>query len=86
MTTVTKRRASKAVTPAVKWDVHVDPPEEMNALNQTTGKWVKKMGSRVRYRKFGSRGRFESFVCIGIVPADHQALVDAHVKLLEGKS
>ena len=35
-------------------------------------------GLRVLYRKFGSKGRFKSFVIVDKVPVDLQAVVDAY--------
>jgi hypothetical protein len=60
-----------------KWDIRTEIAEVFmtfahNALAPAGP------GLRVKYRKFGSRGRFKSFVLVDKVPADLQAVVDAY--------
>lgn len=65
----------------MKWEISteaVDGP----AFDLRTGKSVDGRGTRVKYRRAGSRNRWLSFVVVGEVPQDLQAVVTAYVEAL----
>lgn len=61
-----------------KWDIRTERIAA-TPINTKTGKVSKEeIVTRVQYRKFGSKGRFQSFVVMKKMPRDHQRLVDAY--------
>lgn len=52
-------------------------------VNPRTGRTGEEVVTNVRYRKFGSKGRFETFVVAKKMPRDHQKLVDAYIAAVE---
>jgi hypothetical protein len=62
----------------LRWDIQLERDKPIAAMNTRTGKWrtVDREITRVKYRRAGSRGRFETFVVEGALPDDLQALVD----------
>ena len=60
-----------------KWDIRTELAEVV--MTFSTNKIAPAgPGLRVLYRKFGSKGRFKSFVIVDKVPVDLQAVVDAY--------
>ncbi len=47
-----------------------------NSVNPKTGKWTESIVTQVKYRKYNTKGRWQSFVVDGKMPSDHQKLVD----------
>jgi hypothetical protein len=64
-----------------KWDVQTERDVGFG-VNIKTGKIGKEeLITRIRFRKAGSRGRFQTFVVQGKIPADLQQLVDKYLAL-----
>lgn len=60
-----------------KWDVKTESFEGFS-FNARTGKSKAATGTRVRYRRVGSRGRFKTFVVEGAMPKNVQLLVSKY--------
>lgn len=61
-----------------KWDIRTEQTVG-TSITPKTGKVTEGTITRVRFRKYGSKGRFQSFVVVGKMPTDNQKLVDAYV-------
>jgi len=63
--------------PAPKWDIRTELAEVYMSFGHDRLAPAGP-GLRVKYRKFGSKGRFKSFVIVDKVPVDLQAVVNAY--------
>jgi len=64
---------------AALWDIRLDAI--FGSLMLSGGKWSHTSGTRIKYRKIGSKGRFDSFVVInGLKGMNPQSYVTTYVK------
>jgi DNA integrity scanning protein DisA with diadenylate cyclase activity len=62
-----------------QWEIRTEPFSGLS-VNPDTGHSEKESGTRVRYRRRGSRGRFEVFVLVGHSTANMQEVVSLYEK------
>lgn len=60
-----------------KWDIRAEAVEGLS-INPSTGESGAEAGTRIRYRKQGSRGRFRSFVVVGDLAGTLPEIVDKY--------
>lgn len=68
-----------------KWEIKTEPAGEPSFVYGGTnvmGESLDQVGdtTRIKFRKIGSRGRFESFVVVGDMVSDLQQLVDRYLE------
>jgi len=67
------------------WDIRLDDIGDSHMLDAKRGKWSQASGVRIRFRKTGSRGRFETVVVIdGLKGQDPQDIVTRYVAQMRG--